>query len=132
MTLKAEAWTSFQPKPSEHDASGERPLLIFLREPPLGTSASADQMKLKHPPFAASAAPSYDRTWAEIEALLDEAVQEMKAQHSKYMLRKMTGPKEAKYRALMKFQRAKGIVDTLKWTIGVRGQSSPLDEGLGE
>ncbi len=47
--------------------------------------------------------PSYDRTWAEIEALLDEAVAEMKAQHAKYMLRKMTGPKEAKYRALMKF-----------------------------
>ena len=89
-------------------------------------------MKLKQPTFAASAAPSYDRTWAEIEALLDDAVQEMKAQHAKYMLRKMTGPKEAKYRALMKFQRAKGIVDTLKWTIGVRGQSSPLDEGLGE
>lgn len=76
--------------------------------------------------------PTYDRTWAEIEALLDEAKAEMKAQHAKYMLRKMTGPREAKYRALMKFQRAKGIVDTLKWTIGVRGQASPMDEGLGD
>jgi hypothetical protein len=56
----------------------------------------------------------------------------MKAQHAKYKLRKMTGPREAKYRALMKFQRAKGIVDTLKWTIGVRGQASPMDEGLGD
>ncbi|MGA0241063.1 MAG: hypothetical protein ACO3L7_06970, partial [Poseidonia sp.] len=64
--------------------------------------------------------------------LLDEAKAEMKAQHAKYMLRKMTGPREAKYRALMKFQRAKGIVDTLKWTIGVRGQASPMDEGLGD
>ena len=76
--------------------------------------------------------PSYDRTWAEIDALLEEAVAEVKTQHAKYMLRKMTGPKEAKYRALMKFQRAKGIVDTLKWTVGVRGQSSPLEESLGE
>ena len=132
MTLRGRLERRFNQSPSEHDASGKRPLLIFLREPPLGTSDSADQMKLKQPPLAASAAPSYDRTWAEIEALLDEAVQEMRAQHSKYMLRKMTGPKEAKYRALMKFQRAKGIVDTLKWTIGVRGQSSPLDEGLGK
>jgi len=56
----------------------------------------------------------------------------MQAQHARYMLRKMTGPREAKYRALMKFQRAKGIVDTLKWTIGVRGQASPMDEGLGD
>ena len=76
--------------------------------------------------------PSHDRTWAEIEALLDEAKAEMKAQHARYMLRKMTGPREAKYRALMKFQRGKGIVDTLKWTIGVRGQASPMDEGLGD
>jgi len=76
--------------------------------------------------------PSYDRTWAEIEALLDEAKAEMKAQHAKYMLRKMTGPRDAKYRALMKFQRAKGIVETLKWTIGIRGQASPMDEGLGD
>jgi len=76
--------------------------------------------------------PSYDRTWAEIEVLLDEAKAEMQAQHARYMLRKMTGPREAKYRALMKFQRAKGIVDTLKWTIGVRGQASPMDEGLGD
>jgi len=76
--------------------------------------------------------PSHDRKWAEIEALLDEAKAEMKAQHARYMLRKMTGPREAKYRALMKFQRAKGIVDTLKWTIGVRGQASPMDEGLGD
>jgi len=76
--------------------------------------------------------PSYDRTWAEIEALLDEAKAEMKSQHAKYMLRKMTGPRNAKYRALMKFQRAKGIVDTLKWTIGIRGQASPMDEGLGD
>ena len=76
--------------------------------------------------------PSYDRTWAEIEVLLDEAKAEMQAQHAKYLLRKMTGPREAKYRALMKFQRAKGIVDTLNWTIGVRGQASPMDEGLGD
>jgi len=44
----------------------------------------------------------------------------------------MTGPREAKYRALMKFQRGKGIVDTLKWTIGVRGQASPVDEEFGD
>jgi len=89
-------------------------------------------MSLKTRALRGDETPSYDRTWAEIEALLDEAVAEMKAQHAKYMLRKMTGPKEAKYRALMKFQRAKGIVDTLKWTVGVRGQPSPVEEGLGE
>ena len=76
--------------------------------------------------------PSYDRTWEEIEHLLEQAVQEMEAQRAKFHLRKQNGPKEAKYRALMKYQRAKGIVDTLRWTLGVRGQRSRLLEGLGD
>ena len=76
--------------------------------------------------------PSYDRTWEEIEHLLEQAVQEMEAQRAKFHLRKQNGPKEVKYRALMKYQRAKGIVDTLRWTLGVRGQRSPLLEGLGD
>lgn len=77
-------------------------------------------------------APSYERTWEEIEGLLEQAVQEMEAQRAKFHLRKRSGPKEAKYRALMKYQRAKGIADTLKWTLGIRGQRSPLLEGLGD
>ena len=64
--------------------------------------------------------------------MLESATSEMKSQHAKYKLRKISGPREAKYRALMKFQRAKGIVDTLRWTLGGRGQASPLDEGLGD
>ena len=75
-------------------------------------------------------APSYDRTWTEIESLLEQAVQEMKTQHAKYRLRKMTGPRADKMRALMKYTRAKAVVETLRWTIGVRGQISPLDEPL--
>ena len=75
-------------------------------------------------------APSYDRTWVEIESLLEQAVQEMKTQHAKYRLREMTGPKADKMRALMKHVRAKAVVDTLRWTVGVRGQISPLDEPL--
>jgi hypothetical protein len=74
--------------------------------------------------------PSYDRTWAEIDSLLEQAVQEMKSQRAKYKLRKVTGPKADKMRALMKYTRAKAVVDTLRWTIGVRGQVSPLDEPL--
>ena len=75
-------------------------------------------------------APSYDRTWVEIESLLEQAVQEMKTHHAKYRLRKMTGPKADKMRALMKYTRAKAVVETLRWTIGVRGQISPLDEPI--
>ena len=75
-------------------------------------------------------APTYDRTWVEIESLLEQAVQEMKTQHAKYKLRSLTGPKADKTRALMKYTRAKAVVETLRWTIGVRGQMSPLDEPL--
>ncbi len=78
----------------------------------------------------ATEAASYDRTWVEIDALLEQAVQEMKAQRAKYKMRKITGPKADKMRALMKFTRAKAVVDSLRWTIGVRGQQSPLDEPL--
>ena len=74
----------------------------------------------------------YSRTWTDIEEMLHSAVNEMNAQRAKFHLRKVTGPREAKYRALMKYQRAKGIVDTLRWTIGARGQKSPLKEGLGD
>ena len=76
--------------------------------------------------------PSYDRTGDDIERLLEQASQEMEAQRAKFHLRTRSGPIEAKYRALMKYQRAKGIVDTLRWTLGVRGQRSPLLEGLGD
>ena len=41
-------------------------------------------------------APTYDRTWVEIESLLEQAVQEMKTQHAKYKLRKLTGQKRTK------------------------------------
>ena len=80
--------------------------------------------------MAAMDAATYDRTWVEIDALLEQAVQEMKSQRAKYKLRKMTGPNADKMRALMKYTRAKAVVDTLRWTIGVRGQISPLDEPL--
>ena len=76
--------------------------------------------------------PSYERTWDDIERLLEQALQEMEAQRAKFHLAKRNGAKESKYRALMKYQRAKGIVDTLRWTLGVRGQRSPLLEGLGD
>ena len=80
--------------------------------------------------MAATDAASYVRTWVEIDSLLEQAVQEMKSQRAKYERRKMTGPKADKMRALMKYTRAKAVVDTLRWTIGVRGQGSPLDEPL--
>ena len=53
--------------------------------------------------------PSYERRWDNIERLLEQALQEMAAQRAKFHLRKWNGPKEAKYRALMKYDRAKGI-----------------------
>ena len=88
-------------------------------------------MRLMNEHMAAMEAASYDRTWwIEIDALLEQAVQEMKSRRAKYKLRKLTGPKADKMRALMKYTRAKAVVETLRWTIGVRGQVSPLDERL--
>ena len=76
--------------------------------------------------------PTYQSTWIEIEELLYEAEIEMNSQRAKFHIRKSQGSKEGKYRAVMKYQRAKGIVDTLRWILGERGQKSPLEERLGE
>jgi len=70
---------------------------------------------------------TYDRTWVEIEDLLEQAIQEMKTQHVRYVMRKHQGQRKAMFRALLKFQRAKAIVHTLRWTIGMKGQPSPLE-----
>ena len=59
--------------------------------------------------------PTYLRTWIKIEELLYEAEIEMNSQRAKFLIRKSQASKEGKYRALMKYQRAKGIVDTLRW-----------------
>ena len=85
-------------------------------------------MRLMNEHMAAMEAASYVRTWVEIDALLEQAVQEMKSQRAKYKLRKLTVPKADKMRALRKYVRAKAVVDTLRWTVRVRGQISPLDE----
>ncbi|MEL0331004.1 MAG: hypothetical protein VW982_02175 [Candidatus Poseidoniales archaeon] len=87
-------------------------------------------MGTKSEHLAATNAASYDRSWFEIDSLLEQAVQEMKKQRAKYKLRKMTGSKADRMRALMKYTRAKAVVDTLRWTIGTRGQLSPLDQPL--
>ena len=87
-------------------------------------------MRLMNEHMAAMEAASYDRTWVEIDALLEQAVQEMKSQRAKYKLRKLTGPKADTMRALMKYTRAETVVEILRWTIGVHGQISPLDEPL--
>lgn len=76
--------------------------------------------------------PIYQSTWIEIEELLYETEIEMNSQRAKFHIRKSQGSKEGKYRAVMKYQRAKGIVDTLRWILGERGQKSPLEERLGE
>ena len=76
--------------------------------------------------------PIYQSTWIEIEELLYETEIEMNSQRAKYHIRKAQASKESKYRTLMKNQRAKGIVDTLRWTLGERNQKSPLDEGFSE
>ena len=80
--------------------------------------------------MAAMEAASYDRTWVELDASLEQAVQEMKSRRAKYKLRNMPCPKADKYRALMKYTRAKAVFDALRWTIGVCGQISLLDERL--
>ena len=72
-------------------------LLNLYREVKWHNEECVGIMRLKNDPWR-SDAPSYDRTWSEIEAMLESATSEMKSQRAKYKLRKISGPREAKYR----------------------------------
>ena len=65
--------------------------------------------------------PTYERTWEEIHALLDNMSREMRLQRNKFELRWLEfGDVPKTHRALMKFVRARAMAECLQWTLGMR------------
>lgn len=66
----------------------------------------------------------YNRTWAEIEEMLDKAERVMNMHHSK--LHDARDKKTKMYHA-RNFKALQGVVKTLRWTLGDKDVKHPLD-----
>ncbi len=70
---------------------------------------------------------SYDRTWEEIEAMLDRATEKMHQWKEWYDACKDQDDKEGMKEAARNHKALEGVVKTLKWTLGEKGITDPLN-----
>ena len=68
---------------------------------------------------------TYERSWEEIEAMLDKA-EKVKNRHETMMAQCVPGSKQWMYHA-RNFKALQGVVKTLRWTLGDKSISHPLD-----
>ena len=69
---------------------------------------------------------SYDRTWEEIEAMLDEAVIKMNQWKEWFEQCKDEDDKDGMKEAARNHKALQGVVKTLRWTLEYAGIGSPL------
>lgn len=67
---------------------------------------------------------SYDRSWEEIEVMLDRAERVMNMHHSKLHAAK---DKRTKLYHARNYKALEGVVKTLRWTLGDKEINHPLD-----
>jgi len=70
---------------------------------------------------------TYERTWAEIEDMLDQATEKMHQWKAWYDTCKEENDKPGMKEAARNHKALEGVVKTLKWTLGEEGISDPLD-----
>lgn len=70
---------------------------------------------------------SYDRTWEEIETMLDRATEKMHQWKEWYDSCKEQDDKEGMKEAARNHKALQGVVKTLKWTLGEKGITDPLN-----
>ena len=67
---------------------------------------------------------SYERSWTEIENMLDKAERKMHHHHTLFL--NATKKKEKMYHA-RNFKALEGVCKTLRWVLGDKDVSHPLD-----
>ena len=67
---------------------------------------------------------SYERTWEEIEAMLDQAE---RLQHKHFMLMQRTKNKKKRVMHMRNYKALEGVVKALRWTLGDMHVPHPLD-----
>ena len=69
---------------------------------------------------------TYERTWAEIEEMLEQATEKMHQWKEWYDACKDEKDKAGMKEAARNHKALEGVVKTLKWTLGEEGISDPL------
>ena len=70
---------------------------------------------------------SYDRTWDEIEQMLERAEVKRKKWKDWFRECRKNGDREGMKEAARNHKALDGVIKTLKWTLGEEGISDPLD-----
>lgn len=69
---------------------------------------------------------SYDKTWEEIEVMLERALDKRQSWQSWYETCKKDGDKEGLKEAARNYKALEGVVKTLEWVLGQEGIDDPL------
>ena len=70
---------------------------------------------------------SYNRTWEEIEEMLDKAVARRNKWKQWFEQCKYDGDREGMKEAARNHKALDGVIKTLQWTLGQEGVDHPLD-----
>mgnify|MGYP001281110993 CR=1 FL=1 len=72
-------------------------------------------------------ARSYDRSWSEIEAMLENAVDRLSEWKTWFAQCQKDGDRDGMKEAARNYKALEGVIKTLRWTLGEKGVPSPLD-----
>lgn len=70
--------------------------------------------------------PTYDRTWEEIEEMLNQAIHERNSWITRFEKARDRNDRQVMKDAARNCKALEGVIKTLKWTIGVPGIEDPL------
>jgi hypothetical protein len=70
---------------------------------------------------------SYDRSWSEIETMLENAISRLSEWKSWFSQCQKDGDRDGMKEAARNYKALEGVVKTLRWTLGEKGAPSPLD-----
>jgi hypothetical protein len=70
---------------------------------------------------------SYDRSWSEIETMLENAVDKLSEWKSWFAQCQKDGDRDGMKEAARNYKALEGVVKTFRWTLGEKGAPSPLD-----
>ncbi len=70
---------------------------------------------------------TYDRSWAEIEDMLDSAKQERRLWEMRFERAQKSGNRQAKVDCARNAKALEGVIKTLKWVLGEEGIDHPLE-----
>lgn len=73
-----------------------------------------------------SNSPTYDRTWDDIEDMLNLAIHERIKWQDRFEKANVRGDRQMKIDAARNAKALEGVIKTLKWTIGTPGIEDPL------